>query len=110
VFFVALNITCGFAPARVAMPTQVLGAIEVSGLSSTGRNQPMARPDSDVVIYHNPACGTSRKVLGMIRDAGEEPRVIEYLKTPPSRAELLDPRGVRLCRPAERVQEVLPAH
>jgi arsenate reductase len=39
-------------------------------------------------IYHNPSCGTSRKVLGMIRDAGEEPRVIEYLKTPPTRDEL----------------------
>jgi arsenate reductase (glutaredoxin) len=122
----------------------------------------MAHAHSEVVIYHNPACSTSRKVLGMIRDAGAEPRVVEYLKTPPSRAELLDllrrmkmtprellrrrgtpydelglddpkqtddalidailahpilmerpvvvgPRGVRLCRPAERVQEVLPA-
>jgi len=44
-------------------------------------------PD-DMVIYHNPNCGTSRKVLGMLRDAGTQPRVIEYLKTPPSRAEL----------------------
>jgi arsenate reductase len=122
----------------------------------------MARAKSEVVIYHNPACATSRKVLGMIRGAGIEPRVVEYLKTPPSRAELLDlmhrmgigprdllrrrgtpydelglddpartdeelvdailahpilmerpvvvgPGGVRLCRPAERVQEVLPA-
>jgi len=122
----------------------------------------MARATADVVIYHNPACSTSRKVLGMIRDAGIEPRVIEYLKTPPSRTELLDllrrmdlaprsllrrrgtpydalglgdpaksdaalvdaimahpilierpivvgPRGVRLCRPADRVHEVLPA-
>jgi len=113
-----------------------------------------------VTIYHNPACSTSRKVLGMIRDAGVEPRVVEYLKTPPTRSELLDllkrmgmsprdilrkrgtpydelglddpaktddelidaimahpilierpvvvgPGGVRLCRPAERVQEVL---
>ena len=123
----------------------------------------MAPSKSDVVIYHNPACTTSRKVLGMIRDAGVEPRVVEYLKTPPNRAELVDllrrmgltprqvlrrrgtpyeelglgdpaksddalidailahpvlmerpvvvgPRGVRLCRPPERVQEVLPAH
>jgi len=123
----------------------------------------MAPSKSDVVIYHNPACTTSRKVLGMIRDAGVEPRVVEYLKTPPNRAELLDllhrmgltprqllrrrgtpyeelglgdpaksddalidailahpvlmerpvvvgPRGVRLCRPPERVHEVLPAH
>src|SRR4051812_24954636 len=122
----------------------------------------MARAKTDVVIYHNPACATSRKVLGMIRDAGVEPHVIEYLKTPPSRTDLLDllrrmnvtprellrrrgtpynalgledatksdealivaivahpilmerpvvvgPRGVRLCRPADRVQEVLAA-
>ena len=43
-----------------------------------------------VTIYHNPACGTSRNVLAMIRNSGEEPRVIEYLKTPPSRAVLVD--------------------
>lgn len=43
-----------------------------------------------VTIYHNPACGTSRNVLGLIRNSGVEPEVIEYLKTPPSRAELLD--------------------
>jgi arsenate reductase len=41
-----------------------------------------------VTIYHNPACGTSRNVLALIRNTGEEPRVIEYLKTPPSREEL----------------------
>jgi arsenate reductase (glutaredoxin) len=122
----------------------------------------MAARPPDVVIYHNPNCSTSRKVLGMLREAGTEPRIIEYLKTPPSRAELVDllrcmdmaprallrrrgtpydslgladpakdddvlidamlaepilierpivvgPRGVRLCRPAERVYEVLPA-
>jgi arsenate reductase len=39
-------------------------------------------------IYHNPNCGTSRKVLGMLRDSGNEPRVIEYLKNPPTKAEL----------------------
>jgi arsenate reductase len=44
---------------------------------------------TDVVIYHNPACGTSRNTLAMIRNAGIEPHVIEYLKTPPSRALLL---------------------
>lgn len=116
--------------------------------------------DHPIVIYHNPKCGTSRKVLGMLRDAGAAPRVIEYLKSPPSREELLDllrrmgmsPRqllrrrgtpydelglddptlsddalidailahpilmerpivvtgqGVRLCRPAERVQALI---
>jgi arsenate reductase len=40
-------------------------------------------------IYHNPACGTSRNTLGLIRNSGVEPRVIEYLKTPPSRDELV---------------------
>ena len=40
----------------------------------------------DVVIYHNPACGTSRSTLAMIREAGLEPHVVEYLKTPPTRA------------------------
>jgi arsenate reductase (glutaredoxin) len=122
----------------------------------------MAPSKSAVTIYHNPACTTSRKVLGMIRDAGVEPHVIEYLKTPPTRAELInllqrmrltprallrrrgtpyqelgldDPRktdsdlidaimahpilmerpvvvgpgGVRLCRPPDRVRDVLPA-
>ena len=43
-----------------------------------------------VTIYHNPDCGTSRNVLGLIRNAGIEPRVIEYLKTPPGREELVD--------------------
>ncbi len=121
----------------------------------------MPTKHQETIIYHNPKCSTSRKVLGMLRDAGIEPRIIEYLKTPPSRPELLDllrrmdmqprallrrrgtpydelnlddpkqtddalvdamvehpilidrpivvgPRGVRLCRPVERVYEVLP--
>ena len=114
----------------------------------------------DVIIYHNPDCGTSRNTLAMIRNAGIEPHVVEYLKTPPSRAllrqliarmgvsvrdlvrekgtpfaelglgdprltddALLDammahpilinrpivvtPLGVRLCRPQEKVLEIL---
>jgi arsenate reductase (glutaredoxin) len=116
----------------------------------------------DVVIYHNPACGTSRNTLAIIRHLGIEPQVVEYLKTPPSRAELtalirrmgvgvrhilrekgtpyadlnladptlsddqlLDaveahpilinrpivaaPMGVALCRPSERVLDILPS-
>jgi arsenate reductase len=43
----------------------------------------------DIVIYHNPECGTSRNTLAMIRNAGVEPHVIEYLKTPPSRTLLV---------------------
>ncbi|WP_395517007.1 arsenate reductase (glutaredoxin) [Pseudorhizobium flavum] len=42
----------------------------------------------DVTIYHNPACGTSRNTLALIRAAGIEPKVVEYLKTPPTRDEL----------------------
>lgn len=44
----------------------------------------------DITIYHNPDCGTSRNTLALIRNAGVEPTVIEYLKTPPSRAVLQD--------------------
>lgn len=52
-----------------------------------------------VTIYHNPACGTSRNTLEMIRQSGEEPVIIEYLKTPPSRQEIVslaDKIGVTL--------------
>jgi len=45
---------------------------------------------SKVTIYHNPACGTSRNTLAMIRASGVEPEVIEYLKTPPSREKLIE--------------------
>lgn len=116
----------------------------------------------NVTIYHNPACGTSRNTLAMIRNASIEPRVIEYLTTPPGRATLrrliadagltvrealrskerlyaelgldtpmldddalldamlahpvlinrpfvVTPLGTRLCRPSERVLDILPA-
>lgn len=52
----------------------------------------------DIIVYHNPACGTSRNTLAMIRNAGIEPHVVEYLKTPPSRAlleQLIDRAGMR---------------
>jgi arsenate reductase len=115
----------------------------------------------DIVIYHNPACGTSRNTLALIRNAGIEPHVVEYLKSPPSRARLqsllvrmgigarellrekgtpyhelglddptldddalldamvshpllinrpivVSPLGVALCRPSERVLDLLP--
>ena len=114
----------------------------------------------ETIIYHNPNCGTSRKVLGILRTAGLEPKIIEYLKNPPTRTELISlldrmgkaprqilrrkgtpydelglgdrshsddslidaimvhpillerpvvvtPRGVRLCRPAEAVAELI---
>ena len=44
---------------------------------------------TDIVIYHNPACGTSRNTLAMIRATGTEPIVVEYLNTPPDRAKLI---------------------
>lgn len=43
---------------------------------------------TDITLFHNPACGTSRNVLALIRHAGFEPRVVEYLKTPPTRDEI----------------------
>lgn len=51
----------------------------------------------DIVIYHNPECGTSRNALALLRHAGVEPHVVEYLKTPPSRAmlvQLIDRMGI----------------
>ena len=116
---------------------------------------------STITIYHNPACGTSRNVLGLIRNSGVEPTVIHYLETPPDQAQLerliadlgmpvrellrqkgtpyaelglddpqlddaaliaamlqhpllinrpivVTPLGTRLCRPSERVLEMLP--
>lgn len=52
---------------------------------------------TDIVIYHNPECGTSRNTLALIRNAGIEPHVVEYLKTPPSRVllvQLIDRAGI----------------
>ena len=46
------------------------------------------QPSSSITIFHNPACGTSRNTLALIRNSGEEPQVIEYLKTPPSKETL----------------------
>jgi arsenate reductase len=61
-------------------------------------------PDSvDVIIYHNPDCGTSRNTLAMIRNAGIEPHIIEYLKTPPSRVMLVQ----LLARAGISVREIL---
>ena len=44
---------------------------------------------TDITIYHNPQCGTSRNTLALIRNTGTEPRVVHYLETPPTRAELV---------------------
>ncbi len=57
------------------------------------------------LIYHNPACGTSRKVLAALREAGLAPQVIEYLKTPPDRQALQD----LLARMGKSVRDILRA-
>ncbi len=67
----------------------------------------------NITLYHNPKCGTSRNTLALIRDAGFEPQVIEYLKTPPSRADLAAlaariPGGARsLLRAKETLADTL---
>ncbi len=59
----------------------------------------------DVIIYHNPDCGTSRNALAMIRNAGIEPHVVEYLKTPPSRAQLLQLMDRMEIKPRDLLRE-----
>jgi arsenate reductase len=54
-----------------------------------------------IVIYHNPACGTSRNTLAMIRQSGEEPEIVEYLKTPPSRERLVQLLNAMCITPRE---------
>lgn len=58
-----------------------------------------------ITIYHNPDCGTSRNVLAMIRNSGQEPRIIEYLKTPPSRNELIELLRRMDMRPRELLRQ-----
>ena len=58
-----------------------------------------------ITIYHNPACGTSRNTLALIRNAGVEPTVIAYLKTPPDRATLKDLVKRIGMRPRELLRE-----
>lgn len=58
-----------------------------------------------VTIYHNPACATSRNTLAMIRQSGEEPEVIEYLKTPPSRARLVELLAAMGAAPRDILRE-----
>ena len=58
-----------------------------------------------VTIYHNPACGTSRNTLAMIRQSGEAPEVIEYLKTPPGRATLVELIGALGIAPRDLLRE-----
>jgi arsenate reductase len=67
--------------------------------------------DSSSVIYHNPRCSTSRNALQLLRDNGVEPRIVEYLKTPPTRGQLADmirDAGIR-ARAAVRKKEAVYA-
>jgi arsenate reductase (glutaredoxin) len=65
----------------------------------------MAHEAVAVTIYHNPACGTSRNTLALIRNAGVEPAVIEYLRTPPDRATLVDLLSRMGMRPRELLRQ-----
>jgi arsenate reductase len=58
-----------------------------------------------VTIYHNPACGTSRNTLALIRQSGEEPVVIEYLAAPPSRERLVELMGTMGVSPRQLLRE-----
>ncbi|CEJ16142.1 Arsenate reductase [bacterium YEK0313] len=58
-----------------------------------------------IVIYHNPDCGTSRNTLAMIRRSGEEPEIIDYLKTPPTRARLAALLAAMAMRPRDLLRE-----
>ena len=64
----------------------------------------------DIIVYHNPACDTSRNTLGLIRNAGIEPHVVEYLKTPPTRELLvrLIARGPESARASCFVRKARP--
>lgn len=78
-------------------------------------NQETGIPMSDVTIYHNPRCSKSRQTLELLRDKGVQPLVVEYLKTPPSPAELtaiLGKLGLRprdICRAKEAAEAGIPA-
>jgi len=58
-----------------------------------------------ITIYHNPQCGTSRNALAMIRQSGEEPEVIEYLKTPPTRTRLVELIAAMGMKPRDLLRE-----
>ncbi|MGN6121654.1 MAG: arsenate reductase (glutaredoxin) [Sphingomonas oligoaromativorans] len=60
---------------------------------------------TDIVIYYNPACGTSRNTLALIRNSGVEPHVVEYLKTPPSRALLVEMIGRASMAPRDLLRQ-----
>src|SRR5690606_8104995 len=74
-------------------------------LPQGARPRPAHLKAMTVTIYHNPACGTSRNTLAMIRQSGEEPDVIEYLKTPPTRERLVELIAALGIRPRDLLRE-----
>ena len=97
---------------------QLLGAVSAMSLwhgccahgeNRTAQNRGAAMK---VTIYHNPDCGTSRNTLAMIRQSGEEPDIIEYLKTPPTRArlkEMIAAMGIHRARCCVRKERPMPS-
>ena len=65
----------------------------------------MQSPNPSITIFHNPACGTSRNTLALIRNSGEEPRVVEYLKTPPAKETLLELLAAMKMQPRALLRE-----
>ena len=65
----------------------------------------MSADGNDVIIYHNPACGTSRNTLAMLRASGEEPEVIEYLHRPPTRDRLVELIAMMGITPRELLRQ-----
>ncbi|QGW81892.1 arsenate reductase (glutaredoxin) [Variovorax paradoxus] len=65
----------------------------------------MQSTNSSITIFHNPACGTSRNTLALIRNSGEEPRVVEYLQTPPGKETLLELLAAMKMQPRALLRE-----
>lgn len=74
------------------------------------RTPTMTEQSAPITIYHNPNCGTSRNTLTLIRNAGFEPKVIEYLNTPPDRATLADLLRRMNLRPRELLRDKEPLY
>ena len=86
-FFEAIGFS---AIERTIAPAAILGTAQVTNVCPASAQMLFrTMPSTAVTIFHNPACGTSRNVLGLIRNSGEDPHIVEYLKTPPTRDDLI---------------------
>jgi arsenate reductase len=89
-----------------AFPSDRMPIVELrTARARQEKQQPCEHAIMTVTIYHNPSCGTSRNTLAMIRQSGEEPEVIEYLKTPPSRERLIALIAAMGMRPRELLRQ-----